>query len=55
MVESLERRLCFKGKLVDPDVPGPPNSWSVERVKVLSGSKKGSEGWVLAYGISGDD
>ena len=55
MVEGFERRLCFKGEVLDPDVPRPANSWSVERVKVLNGPNTGLEGWVLAYGISGDD
>ena len=51
MVEGLERRVCFNRRLLDEDVPRPADSWSVERVRVLTGSNGGAEGWVLAYGL----
>jgi hypothetical protein len=51
MVEGLERRVCFKGQVLDMDAPRPPDSWSVERVKALSGSSTRAAGWVLAYGL----
>lgn len=43
MVEALESRNCF--------TPEPSGSWTIERVKVLTGSNGGAEGWVLAYGL----
>lgn len=51
MVEGLERRVCFNRRVLDEDVQRPAGSWSVERVKVLTGSNGGVEGWVLAYGL----
>lgn len=51
MVEGLERRFCFNRRVLDEDVQRPEGSWSVERVKVLTGSNSGTEGWVLAYGL----
>jgi hypothetical protein len=51
MVEGLERRVCFNRRLLDEDAPRPADSWSVERVRVLTGSNGGAEGWVLAYGL----
>jgi hypothetical protein len=54
-VEGLERRVCSKGHVLDVDAPRPADAWSVERVKVLAGSNTGLKGWVLAYGISGDN
>jgi hypothetical protein len=51
MVEGLERRFCFNRRVLDEDVPRPTGSWSVERVKVLTGANGGAEGWVLTYGL----
>jgi hypothetical protein len=51
LVESLGRRVCNKGRLVDPGAVRPADSWDVERVRVLDGPHSGVEGWVLAYGL----
>lgn len=51
MVEGLERRACLNRHLLDEDVSRPEGSWSVERVRVLTGSDAGTEGWVAAYGL----
>ena len=51
MVEGLERRICFNRRLLSEDVQPPEGSWSIERVRVLTDSSVGAEGWVLAYGL----
>jgi hypothetical protein len=51
MVESLERGICGKDKLLDADAERPAGSWVIERVRVLSGANTGAEGWVLSYGL----
>jgi hypothetical protein len=51
MVEGLERRICFNRRVLDEDVQPPEGSWSVERVRVLTGSNGGAEGWVMTYGL----
>jgi hypothetical protein len=51
MVEGLESKVCSNHRVLDKDVQPPSGSRSVERVKVLTGSNGGVEGWVLAYGL----
>ena len=51
MVQSLERRTCVKDRLLDAGAPELAGSWNIERVKVLSGSNAGAEGWVWDYGL----
>jgi len=51
MVERLEGRVGSNRGVLDEDVPRPADSWSIERVRVLTGSNGGAEGWVPAYGL----
>jgi len=51
MVEGLERRICFNRRVLDQDVQRPANSWTVERVRILTGFHIGAEGWVPSYGL----
>lgn len=51
MVEGLERRVCSGNRVLDKNVQRSADSWSVERVRVLTGSNGGVEGWVPAYGL----
>jgi hypothetical protein len=51
IVEFLEQRKCFKGRLMDQDSPSWEDGWSVERVRSLNSGKRGLEGWILAYGV----
>lgn len=51
MVEGLESLACFNHRLLDRNAAEPAGSWSVERVKVLTGPAGGAEGWVSGYGL----
>ncbi len=55
VVEAREHRNCGPGRLLEADEPRRPGMWDVERVRVLSGPSKGTEVWVLAYGVHGND
>jgi hypothetical protein len=49
--ESLERRACKGGRLLDLDKEATPDAFILERVRVLTGPHAGLEGWVCAYGL----
>jgi hypothetical protein len=52
-METLERRDCGPGRLLEPDEPRRSGSWEVQRVRVLNGPHKGAVGWVRSYAVAG--
>ena len=51
MVQSLETRNCGTDRLLEAGAPAQPQSWTLERVKVLDGPHAGAEGWARTYGL----
>jgi len=46
-----ERRACEGDQILQPRESGPPQSFIVDRVKVLTGPNAGKQGWALEYSL----
>jgi len=50
-LEALGTRTCGAGRLLDRGAPEPPNSFSIEKLRVINGPNRGRMIWVPSYGV----